>query len=136
MKSVLCDVNFFLDIFLEREPFYSSAASLFSAIEKKQIKGHICSLTFPILFYLLSKEIGRVKAAKTLEKIRIVFEVAAVDQKVIDLSLSSDFKDFEDAVQYYAAMQAGVACLISRNRKDFVDKGLPVLTPEEFLAIG
>ena len=135
MKSALCDVNFFLDIFLEREPFYSPAAKLFARVEKRQVRGYICSLTFPILFYLLSKEMGRVKAAKTLEKIRIVFEVAPVDQKVIDLSLASDFKDFEDAVQYYSAMEAGASCLISRNRKDFTDKSVPVLTPEEFLAI-
>ena len=135
MKSVLCDVNFFLDIFLKREPFYLPAAKLFANIERKQVKGNICALTFPILFYLLSKEVGRVQAAKTLEKIRIVFEVAAVDKKVIDLSLTSNFKDFEDAVQYYAAMRAGASCLISRNRNDFTDKRIPVLTPEEFLAI-
>ncbi len=135
MKSALCDVNFFLDIFLKRTPFYSPVAKLFAKIEKGEVKGYVCSLTFPILFYLLSKEIGRVQAAKTLEKIRIVFKVAAVDEKVIDLSLASDFQDFEDAVQYYAAMQAGVVCLISRNKGDFTDKRIPVLTPEEFLAI-
>jgi hypothetical protein len=35
---------------------------------------------------------------KVLEKVRIVFRVAIVDEKEIDLSLASDFRDFEDAV--------------------------------------
>ena len=68
-----------------------------------------------------------------LEKVRIVFRVAAVDEKVIDLSLSSDFKDFEDAVQCYSAVNAKVDCLITRNKRDYVTDILPILTPEEFL---
>jgi len=134
LKAVLCDINFILDIFLKREPFYYSAAKLFKKIEDKELKGYLCALSFPTLFYLLSKELSGEKAIKTLEKIRIVFSVAAVDQKVIDLSLTSDFKDFEDAVQYYSAVQVKADCLITRNKDDYIDDRIPVLTPEEFLA--
>jgi predicted nucleic acid-binding protein len=134
LKAVLCDINFFLDIFLKREPFYSSAARLFKKIEDRELKGYLCALSFPTLFYLLSKEISREKAIKTLEKIRIVFSVAVVDQKVIDLSLTSDFKDFEGAIQYYSAIQARGDCIITRNKDDYIVDKIPVLTPEEFLA--
>jgi len=134
LKTVLCDINFILDIFLKREPFYYSAAKLFKKIEDKEVKGYLCALSFPTLFYLLSKELSREKALKTLEKIRIVFSIAAVDQKVIDLSLTADFKDFEDAVQYYSAIHAKADCVITRNKSDYSDKKIPALTPEEFLA--
>lgn len=134
MKAVLCDINFILDIFLKREPFYYSAARLFKKVENKELKGYLCALSFPTLFYLLSKELSRGKAIKTLEKIRIVFSVAAVDEKVIDLALTADFKDFEDAVQYYSAVLAKADCIITRNKDDYVDDKIPVLTPEEFLA--
>lgn len=135
MKAVFCDINFILDIFLKREPFYYSASKLFKKIEDKKLKGCLCALSFPTLFYLLSKELSREKAIKTLEKIRIVFSVATVDQKVIDLSLASDFKDFEDAVQYYSAVQVKADCLITRNKDDYIDNKIPALTPEEFLAL-
>lgn len=135
MKAVFCDINFILDIFLKREPFYYSASKLFKKIEDKKLKGCLCALSFPTLFYLLSKELSREKAIKTLEKIRIVFSVATVDQKVIDLSLASDFKDFEDAVQYYSAVQVKADCLITRNKDDYIDDKIPALTPEEFLAL-
>lgn len=134
MKTVLCDINFILDIFLKREPFYFSAARLFQKIEDKEVKGYLCALSFSTFFYLLSKELIKEKALKTLEKIRIVFSVAAVDQKVIDLSLTADFKDFEDAVQYYSAIQIKADCIITRNKSDYLDKKIPALTPEEFLA--
>ncbi len=134
MKTVLCDVNFFLDIFLKREPFYAPAARLFKKIEDKKLKGYLCALSFPTLFYLLSKALRRDKAMKTLEKVRIVFHVAPVDEKVIDLSLTSEFKDFEDAVQYYSALQVKADCLVTRNKADYRGDKIPVLTPEEFLA--
>lgn len=134
MKIVLCDINFILDIFLKREPFYIPAARLFSMIEGKKLKGYLSALTFPTLFYVLSKELKREKAMQILEKVRIVFQVAPVEEKVIDLSLASGFKDFEDAVQYYSALQVQADFLITRNKADFKVDALPVLTPEEFLA--
>lgn len=135
MKSVSCDINFFLDIVLKREPFYASAAMMFKLIEEKKLKGYLCALGFPTLYYLLSKELKQEKAISILEKVRIVFHVAAVDERVIDLSLASSFRDFEDAVQYYSAIQAKAECLITRNKGDYKVDVLPVLTPEEFLAI-
>jgi predicted nucleic acid-binding protein len=134
VKAVLCDINFILDIFLERGPFYVPAARIFAMIEAKHLKGYLCANSFPTLFYILAKELKRDKAMKVLEKVRIVFRVAAVDEKVIDLSLASDFKDFEDAVQCYSAVNAKVDCLMTRNKSDFATDILPILTPEEFLA--
>jgi predicted nucleic acid-binding protein len=134
VKAVLCDINFILDIFLEREPFYAPAARIFAMIEAKHLKGYLCANSFPTLFYILAKELKRDKAMRVLEKVRIVFRVATVDEKVIDLSLASDFKDFEDAVQCYSAVTAKVDCLITRNKTDYVTNILSIMTPEEFLA--
>jgi predicted nucleic acid-binding protein len=134
VKAVLCDINFILDIFLEREPFYAPAARIFAMIEARLLKGFLCANSFPTLFYILAKELKRDKAMRVLEKLRIVFRVAAVDEKVIDLSLASDFKDFEDAVQCYSAVNARVDCLITRNKNDYVTDILAIMSPEEFLA--
>ncbi|MCE5311968.1 MAG: PIN domain-containing protein [Nitrospiraceae bacterium] len=135
MRAVLCDINFVLDIFLKREPFYSPAAQLFEKIETGKIKGYLSSLSFPTLFYLLSKELKRDAAIKALKKLRIVFSVAPVDQKIIDLSLESRFRDFEDAVQYYSALSVKADCVITRNKSDYVEDKLLVLSSEEFLAL-
>jgi predicted nucleic acid-binding protein len=134
MKTVLCDINFILDIFLERGPFYAPAAHIFGMIESKQLKGYLCANSFPTLFYILAKELKRDKAMRVLEKVRIVFRVATVDEKTIDLSLASDFRDFEDAVQYYSAVSVKADCLLTKNKADYVADALPVMTPEEFLA--
>ena len=38
-------------------------------------------------------------------------------------------------MQYYSAVQTQADCLITRNKGDYKVDNLPVLTPEEFLAI-
>ena len=135
MKTILCDINVILDIFLKREPYYAPAARLFTLIEEKKLHGYLSAQSFPTMFYILSRELKREKAMRVLEKLRIVFRVAAVDEKVIDLSLASTFKDFEDAVQYYSALHVRADCLITRNKADYRADRLPIMTPEEFLAL-
>ena len=47
----------------------------------------------------------------------------------------SQFKDFEDAMQYYTALKAKADFIITRNGKDFTASKIPVMTATEFLAI-
>ena len=47
----------------------------------------------------------------------------------------SQFKDFEDAMQYHSAMQAGTEAVITRNSKDFTNSKIPVMTAGEYLAM-
>ncbi len=111
------------------------SSNLFQKIESGESKGYLCALSFPILYYILTKELSRERSIKILEKIRIVFSVSTVDEENIDLSLTSEFKDFEDAVQYYSAVSSKVDYVITRNKKDFLTSKIPVPTPEEFLTL-
>ena len=60
--------------------------------------------------------------------------VAVANERVVDDSLASQFKDFEDAMQYYTALRAKASVIITRNGKDFSSSKLPVMTAGEFLA--
>lgn len=48
-------------------------------------------------------------------------------------ALGSEFSDFEDALQYYAALSEDVKIIITRNVKDFKHSQLAVLTPDQYL---
>lgn len=135
MKTVFFDVNIILDIFLKRGPFYAASAQVFSHAETKQFNGCLGALSYPILFYLLKKELDRDEAIAILKKVRIVLKTAPMLEKVVDSALSSDIHDFEDAVQYYSALEVKSDYFITRNKKDYPAKLLPILTPDEFLAL-
>lgn len=137
MKSLFLDINVILDIFLNRKPYYDASAGIFNLIERKSFAGYLCALSFPTLYFLLSKELNRENVIRILEKIRIVLRVANVSEKTIDSALSSGIRDFEDAIQYYSAIEVSSDFLITRNKQDFpqTQSRIPIFTPDEFLAL-
>ena len=46
-----------------------------------------------------------------------------------------DWGDFEDAVQYAAGETIAVDYIVTRNKSDFASAVLPVVTPDELLAL-
>ena len=52
---------------------------------------------------------------------------------VIQIPDDFDFNVFEDAVQFFTALENKQDILITRNLKDFKNAKIPVMTAEEFL---
>lgn len=135
MKKALLDVNVVFDILFERKEHYAASSAAIALILRRKITGYISAASFNVLSYVAEKAIGRLKAMQAIRKIRLMFQVAKVDGRVIDMALASEFADFEDAIQYCSAVEAGVDCLITRDKKGYkAASGLLVLTPEEFIA--
>ena len=59
--------------------------------------------------------------------------VLPVTDKTVELALSSDFKDFEDALQYFTAIENNVKTLLTRNLKDYKTAEITVMTAEQYL---
>jgi hypothetical protein len=61
-------------------------------------------------------------------------EIIPVDLSIIKKSLSSKHKDFEDAIQIFAANSIDrLDFIVTRSLKDFKDAGVAVLPPDEVL---
>ncbi len=133
MKKLLVDTNIIIDLLAKREEFYESAAQLFSLADKEQVELYVCSLFFANSHYILSRELNESKAREILRKLKVLVKVISMDSKIIDLALNSDFKDFEDAIQYYAAIESDIDIIITRNLKDFKKSELPVMTGHQFI---
>lgn len=67
--------------------------------------------------------------------IKTLTTVLAVNDKIVKLALASDFKDFEDGLQYYSATENNIKQLITRNLKDYKSAEIIVLTAEQFLKV-
>jgi hypothetical protein len=71
------------------------------------------------LNYILSKQYSSDKSRKKILKIKTLLTVLAVTEKVVELALSSDFKVFEDGMQYFTAIENNLKILLTRNLKDY-----------------
>jgi predicted nucleic acid-binding protein len=133
MEKLFIDTDIILDLLTAREPFYEYAATLFSLADNGKVSLHVSSLSFSNLNYMLSKQYSAAQARKLLSKFKTIVKVLAVDEKITELALSSDFKDFEDALQYYTAIANNIKMLVTRNLKDYKHADIPVMTAEQYL---
>ena len=109
------------------------AAKVFSLAAEKKIELYISPVLLANLFYILRKAIGKDEAINAVRKLRLITKIATVDEKIVDLVLSSGFKDIEDGFQYYSALEMDIAVLLTRNNKDFIGKEISIMNCEEYL---
>jgi predicted nucleic acid-binding protein len=134
VTKLFVDTNVILDLLAKREPFYHSAAKLFSLADKKEVSLSVSSLTFANTNYVLTKLKSADKSREILRRFRVLVKVISLDEKIIDLALNdSAFKDFEDGLQYYTAIESGIDIIITRDLKGFKESIIPVMSPEEYL---
>lgn len=134
-QRVLVDTDVILDLLLERQPFFPAATRLFQAFEEKKLDGYVSSLAYANLFYVLRKHVGGPRAIAILRKLRLITRVLAVEEKTIDLALASTFSDFEDAIQYYSALEAHLDAIVTRNDRDYKSATIAVVTAEGCLEL-
>ena len=127
------DTNVMLDLLGEREPFYDSIARIATLADKGKVKLTVSALSYSTVFYLLSKFESSEIVKEKLRKFKIISETSDLTDKIIEKGLSSNFSDFEDALQYHCALKADSNILITRNGKDFKESEIPVMTAEEYL---
>jgi predicted nucleic acid-binding protein len=133
MRKIFLDTNIILDLLAYRMPFYTDAAELFSLADKKKLTLSISSLCLADVHYILAKQNPRMEVRKILRNFKVLVNVLSLDDKITDLALNSEFRDFEDAIQYYTAIENEQELIITRNQADFKDSKLPIMTAGEFL---
>jgi len=136
-QKLFLDTNIMLDLLGEREPFYKPIAKIASLISQEEIQLVASGLSFATVNYLLCKLESAKKVKEKLRKFKIIVEISGIDDSIVEKALNSDFKDFEDALQYFSALKSNCNVLLTRNPKDFKKSKIPVMSATEFLnAIG
>jgi len=134
MKKLLIDTNIIIDLLAKREPFYTEAAMLFTLADKQKLTLCVSSLSFANVNYILLQSKKSEEAKQILRKLKLIVDVLSLDEKIIGLALNdNDFRDFEDALQYYSAIESSAEIIITRNLKDFQKVKLPVMSAAQYL---
>jgi predicted nucleic acid-binding protein len=132
-KRLFLDTIVILDLLGEREPFYDSIAKLATLADKELLIIVVSPISFATLNYVLSKFESAQIALEKSRKFKIICEICKLDEHIIEKGLNSSFPDFEDALQYFSAVDSDCDIIITRNGKDFKKSLLPVMTADEYL---
>lgn len=132
--KLLIDTNIILDFLQKREPYYEDASAIFQLSVDNEVIECVTASSITDIYYLVNKEFKDVK--KTKERIQDLLELITildVTNKDIHDAIRSEWKDFEDSLQYIVALHNSVDAIITRNTKDFSESSIPIYSPKEFL---
>ncbi|MDB4904246.1 MAG: hypothetical protein JWQ63_3527 [Mucilaginibacter sp.] len=132
MKHIFMDINVVIDFLANRQPFSLDGARLFDLAVDGKIIIYISAVSYNNIYYILRQSLTNNATIKLLEELAEITEITDVTNVIIRQSLKTDFKDYEDAIQYYCALSIPkIDFIVTRNTKDFKKSTLPVLTPNE-----
>jgi predicted nucleic acid-binding protein len=135
MKKVLLDTDVIIDCLISRDPFSQHSIEILKLCELGEICAYISPISLSNLYYVLRKQLSHKKLMVVLTQLLKIVQIANLNKLIIQQAIESEFKDFEDALQNYCAVnEPDVQTIVTRNIKDYKKSSLPVMTPENYLA--
>ncbi len=130
------DTNILVDMMDRSRPSHEASKAVLRAAEDGRITLLLTSMTLVNAFYALRRAgLDQKKRGTVVGIILSIVEIASTDMPQLQAALNSSWTDFEDAVQYHAALAAGrIQFIITSDRQGFKGSRIPVLTPKKFVA--
>lgn len=134
MDNVLIDTDVILDFFFDRKPFAEYSAGILNLCAEREIKGYTTPVIISKVYYLLRKTAKHDIILEKIKQLLNIIDILKIDKNAVINALNSEFKDFEDALQNFSAMEnKQIKIILTRNLKDFKKSELAILTPETYL---
>ncbi len=133
MIKVFFDTNIMIDVIGRREQFCKPSMQIMSLADRGLIRVYVSALSYATASFILGKYNKTMDILSEFSKFMKVTTATLVDSATLEQSVKSEFKDFEDAMQYFSAKHENMDYLITRNKKDFETSDIPVYEPQEFV---
>lgn len=132
MNKLFIDSDILIDLLAQREN-YIEAAALMTIIGEKKAAAFTTPIVLANVDYIITKYSNKAKSRKAIRALRKWLSILPMDEKTVDTALESEFSDFEDALQYYAAEKYGIDFIITRNKKDYTKGRIKAIAAQEYL---
>lgn len=131
MEKLFLDTNLLLDFVLDRKPFSDQAERIIQLRFTHKKRLFTSALSIANVAYVVRKA-GQNPFLVITEMMEWV-EIVSLTKAEFSQTIKSTFKDFEDALQFYAALEVGADVIITRDLKDFSTSSIPVNSPTQYL---
>ena len=132
---IFLDTNVVLDFLFDRKPSSEAASKVIELSESGNLILFLSAMSINNIYYIARRTVGHEKSIEIIKEILGMVEILDLNKETIVLALESGFRDFEDGLQHASAYLANdINMILTQNVKDFGRSGLPVMTPEIFLA--
>jgi predicted nucleic acid-binding protein len=130
---IFLDANVLVSVLNKEYPLYPHSSRILSLTENKKFQVYTSPLCLAIAYYFAEKKSGEAMAKKKLALLCENLRITDVNEKTTRLAAKSAIDDFDDALQYYSALESKCECIITENTKDFYPCDLTVMDCEQFI---
>jgi predicted nucleic acid-binding protein len=127
MKLFL-DANVLVAVLNKEYPLYSYAARILSLAGKKKYDVFTSPLCLAIAYYFAEKKSGTQMAKKKISLLSENLKIAPnLESGVLSTISDPRINDFEDGLEYHAAIEAGCTVIVTEDTNDFWFSDIEVL---------
>ena len=132
--KIFVDANVLVSVLNRQYPLFTYAARVLSLADSPAFEVYTSPNCLAIAFYFAEKKSGTQQAKRKIEVLTGKLRVATTDETIVRLSVSNAaIEDFEDGLEYYAAIGSGCEAIITEDEGDFYFSEIPVYSCEDFL---
>jgi predicted nucleic acid-binding protein len=128
------DANIIVSVLNKEYPLFSNTARILSLSDSKGFDVFTSPVCLAIAFYFAEKKHRRARAKEQIDLLCRHIRIAPVTVTAIAAALANKkVLDFEDGMEYYAALESGCTCIITEDTGDFYFSDIEVLNSMDFL---
>ena len=132
MKFFL-DANILISVLNKEYPSYIYTSRVLSMAGAKGTTLVTTNICLAIAFYFAEKKHGQAKAKEKISLLVQHLDIADCGHRAAEAAVKNKkVHDFEDGLQYYAALHSNCTCIVSNDLDDFYFSDIQVLDPERF----
>ena len=130
---IFLDANFLVSVLNKEYPLFTHTSRILSLADKSRFSLYTTPVCLAIAFYFAEKKFKSVKAKSKVSILCGHINIAEVNQNCVSKTLKNPaINDFEDGLEYYAALENKCKCIITEDIDDFYFSEIEVLRSEAF----
>lgn len=130
---ILVDTNVFLDLLLKRKPFFESDVNFLELCKTQNHEIYINAMSFRDIEYVIRKlPNDKDNVKKALNGVyKLVTKIIPLTPDDAINAIFDYEKDFEDCMIDSSCQSASLDCIVTNNKKDFVNAKSKVFSVQE-----
>jgi predicted nucleic acid-binding protein len=131
---VFLDANVLVSVLNKEYPLFPHSARILSLADHLRFQLFTTPICLAIAFYFAEKKSGTVLAKQKMHVLSSKLHIASVDSETVTSAISNPgVMDFEDGLEYYAALQHTCQAIITEDSDGFYFSEIPVYDCRKFL---
>jgi predicted nucleic acid-binding protein len=131
---IFLDANILVSVLNKEYPLFTYSARILSLADNQKFTVYTSPICLAIAFYFAEKKSGTQLAKRKIELLAEKLSITDVGKKEVLQSIQNKkVNDFEDGLEYYAAMSCNCDAIITEDMDDFYFSTTPVFDSRTFI---